>query len=302
MTMGIVETVERELQRAELAALLESKEFIRAPKLARLLSYLCEKLFAGEANQIKEYSIALEVFQRRESFDQDSDSIVRVEANRLRKRLAEYYAGEGASHQLHITIPVGQYVPRFEAGVRTTDVGSHFQTPAILVNNEPASPSEAISTQQKQRWKIRRWWGAGIIGLLLLGIGLTYSWMQIRRQRVSPPAATAIEIQSQGPDALIGPPVGQEIRILAGSSRSLVDHAGKLWSADHGFTGGSAIKSSIAHISRAHRIRGFIEAAGKESFATTFHCRKGFTNCDFTLPRRCSALNPEGLVVKAAAS
>jgi Malectin domain len=250
MTMGIVETVERELQRAELAALLESKEFIRAPKLARLLSYLCEKLFAGEANQIKEYSIALEVFQRRESFDQDSDSIVRVEANRLRKRLAEYYAGEGAPHQLHVTIPVGQYVPRFEAGVRTTALGSHFQTPAIPAANEPAGPSEAISTQQKRRWKIHRWWGAGIIGLLLLGIGLTYSWMQIRRQRVSPPAATAIEIQSQGPDALIGPPVGQEIRILAGSSRSLVDHAGKLWSADHGFTGGSAIRSSIAHIAR----------------------------------------------------
>ena len=39
---------------------------------------------------------------------------MRVEANRLRKRLAEYYAGEGASHALQITIPVGQYVPRFE--------------------------------------------------------------------------------------------------------------------------------------------------------------------------------------------
>jgi hypothetical protein len=98
MTMGSVETAEREQQRAELAALLESKEFIRAPKLARLLSYLCEKYFAGEANQIKEYSIALEVFQRRESFDQDSDSIVRVEANRLRKRLAE-----GKAHPTHCT-------------------------------------------------------------------------------------------------------------------------------------------------------------------------------------------------------
>src|SRR6476646_10909123 len=120
MTMGIVETAERELQRAELTALLESKEVIRAPKLARLLSYLCEKFFAGEANQIKEYSIALEVFQRRASFDQDSDSIVRVEANRLRKRLAEYYAGEGASHQVRITIPVGQYVPKFEIDLYRT--------------------------------------------------------------------------------------------------------------------------------------------------------------------------------------
>ena len=114
------ESVERELERAELAALLEAKEFVRAPKLAHLLSYLCEKFFAGEANQIKEYSIALDVFQRRASFDQDSDSIVRVEANRLRKRLADYYAAEGASHQVRITIPVGQYVPRFEIDLHRT--------------------------------------------------------------------------------------------------------------------------------------------------------------------------------------
>src|SRR3569623_1024605 len=107
-------TVETASQRAELESVLNSQEFVRAPRLAHLLSYLCEKLFAGEANQIKEYSIALEAFNRGDRFDQDSDSIVRVEANRLRKRLAEYYAGEGSSHELQITIPVGQYVPRFE--------------------------------------------------------------------------------------------------------------------------------------------------------------------------------------------
>jgi len=65
-------------------------------------------------DKVKEYSIALEVFGRKDSFDQDNDSIVRVEANRLRKRLAEYYAGEGAGHALRIVIPVGQYVPIFE--------------------------------------------------------------------------------------------------------------------------------------------------------------------------------------------
>ncbi len=249
MTMGSVETVERELQRAELAALLESKEFIRAPKLARLLSYLCEKYFAGEANQIKEYSIALEVFQRRESFDQDSDSIVRVEANRLRKRLAEYYAGEGASHPLQITIPVGQYVPRFDAGVPAPVVGNHFQTPAVQVADAIADSSAGVATQQKGR-RTNLWWIVGITSLLLLGFGFAYSWMRVRRQKDLAPAATAIEIQSQRPDSLIGPPVGQEIRILAGSSRSLVDHAGKLWSADYGFTGGAAIKSSIPHIAR----------------------------------------------------
>ena len=107
MTVESLETIELAEQRAELKTVLESKGFARAPALANLLSYLCEKLFAGEANQIKEYSIAVEVFRRGDSFDQDSDSIVRVEANRLRRRLTEYYQGEGARKPLQISIPRG---------------------------------------------------------------------------------------------------------------------------------------------------------------------------------------------------
>src|SRR5436190_20336812 len=114
MAAASSQSVDIDEQRAELKAVLESSHFVRAPKLAQLLSYLCEKLFCGKAGQIKEYSIGLEVFGRGESFDQNTDSIVRVEANRLRKRLAEYYSAEGSSHRLKITIPVGQYVPEFE--------------------------------------------------------------------------------------------------------------------------------------------------------------------------------------------
>ncbi|MFZ0692455.1 MAG: hypothetical protein WAM68_21660, partial [Acidobacteriaceae bacterium] len=100
--------VELEAWREELRVLLEARAFRQAPTLARLLEYLCEKRFAGESNQIKEYSIGVEVFRRGAAFDQETDSIVRVEVNRLRKRLAEYYAGEGAVHPLRIVIPVGQ--------------------------------------------------------------------------------------------------------------------------------------------------------------------------------------------------
>ena len=87
MASKAAENISLELQRAELEAVLRSELFSRAPTLAHLLSYLCEKTFAGESGQIKEYSIAVDVFGRRDSFDQDVDSIVRVQANRLRKRL-----------------------------------------------------------------------------------------------------------------------------------------------------------------------------------------------------------------------
>jgi hypothetical protein len=135
-----------EAQRAELEAVLHSEYFVRAPMLAHLLSYLCEKLFAGEASQIKEYSVGLEVFHRGSSFDQDADSIVRVEANRLRKRLADYYAGAGAGNRLHITIPLGQYVPDFKV------IAPRQEEPApALIGAAPVSLSKIEGAQPGKR-------------------------------------------------------------------------------------------------------------------------------------------------------
>src|SRR5258708_21835079 len=107
-----LESVDLEQERAELKCVLDSREFSRSPTLARMLSYLCEKQFAGEADRIKEYTIAVEVFRRGDSFDQDSDSIVRVEANRLRKRLPEYYAQTGSTPLLTTLHPDRRDSPR----------------------------------------------------------------------------------------------------------------------------------------------------------------------------------------------
>ncbi len=237
MAAAGAETVETASQRAELQAVLRSQDFVRAPRLAHLLSYLCEKLFAGEAHQIKEYSIALEVFNRAPSFDQESDSIVRVEANRLRKRLADYYSGAGASHALQITIPVGQYVPRFE--LRRT----------APEERELAAPPESAFVQNSRKglpWFI----GAGIAGLVIAAVGTTYMLTRHRVEERTTAPTNGAQLQADSPDGHFGPPAGEEIRILAGASRSLVDHAGKLWSADVGFTGGAAVKSSVLHIGR----------------------------------------------------
>lgn len=241
MAAAGTDTVEMESRRAELEAVLRSPEFVRAPRLAHLLSYLCQKLWAGEANQIKEYSIALEVFNRGSSFDQDSDSIVRVEANRLRKRLNEYYAGDGASHQLQITIPVGQYVPRFE--VRRT---------------EP-DPKEAVATDAGalQGDHVKRTGpgimiaiGGGIAVLVIAAVWITYAIAKNRGESRTVEHPDGVRTQGEIPDGQFGPPGGEEIRILAGATRSLVDHAGKLWRADVGFTGGAAVKGAVLHVGR----------------------------------------------------
>ena len=99
--------------KAEMAAVLSSSTFVRTPRLARLLKYLCTTYFAGKADQIKEYNIAVDLLGRPESFDPGADAIARVEVHRLRKKLKEYYETEGSSRSIHIVIPTGCYVPSF---------------------------------------------------------------------------------------------------------------------------------------------------------------------------------------------
>jgi hypothetical protein len=74
------------------------------------------------------------------------------------------------------------------------------------------------------------------------------AWLLGRHQVQPAPLAQPLPSASNG--ATIGLPAGQEIRLLAGSTRSFLDHAGKLWSADTFYTGGDAVKSDLHHIGR----------------------------------------------------
>src|SRR5260370_14130857 len=105
--------VTNEEERAELAAVLATEIFRRSPKLSRLLSYICDKYFAGEEDELKEYSIAVDVLGRDSEFDPQLDAAVRVDTHYLRKRLKDYYAKEARDHRVEIVIPKGRYVPQF---------------------------------------------------------------------------------------------------------------------------------------------------------------------------------------------
>ena len=205
--------VDLEAQRAELDAVLHSEHFVRAPALAHLLSYLCEKLFAGEARQIKEYSIGVEVFHRGDSFDQDSDSIVRVEANRLRKRLAEYYAGEGASHRLHIAIPVGQYVPQFNAAVARQEKEQPTLVDPTVASWFGIDSARILRIDEWFRLSGRRIWWL-VAALALLSIGLGCALLILRQIKQSSPKAESNQRFALPEESQFGPPTGEEVRIL----------------------------------------------------------------------------------------
>ena len=100
---------------AELERVLGSKGFAGAERQRRMLRYIVEQTLAGRIDELKEYAVGVEVFDRDGKYDPRLDSIVRVEAGRLRSRLDEYYNGEGAAAPVRITLPRGGYVAQFEA-------------------------------------------------------------------------------------------------------------------------------------------------------------------------------------------
>jgi hypothetical protein len=212
-------------ERMELESVLRSEIFVRAPALSHLLTYLCEKVFTGEGSQIKEYSIAVDVFARSQSFDQEGNSIVRVQVNRLRKHLASYYAGEGANHGLRITIPIGQYAPAFEV----VDKALHSAAP-VLDNG----------VRRK-----RLFLAAGIAALLILA---TITFWALRT-RHSQTVSTVEETNKTAP-VPVGLPAGDEVRIGCGATRDYLDRAGKTWTADREFSGGMAVHSPVQQIWR----------------------------------------------------
>jgi hypothetical protein len=236
-----VEPASWEAERAELQAVLQSHLFARSPTLTHLLSYLCEKTFAGESAQIKEYSVGLDVFDRRDSFDQDTDSIVRVQANRLRKRLSEFYAAEGAAHPVHITVPLGQYIPVFK---KLPDLGP---SPSSDRLKSPQARAPDAARESKWRLSPQQTWVFGGVVILVLLVVVAF----LIRER---PKTQSVIRSSYSPqpvaEPVVGLPVGEEVRILAGASRKYVDHAGKLWSPDSYFSGGTAVASAVQHIWR----------------------------------------------------
>ena len=94
-----------------LSACSPALPFENSERLCRFLRFVVKKTLDGEAADIKEYLIALEVYGRGPSYDPKVDSIVRVEASRLRTKLREYYETDGRDDEVRIDLPKGSYVP-----------------------------------------------------------------------------------------------------------------------------------------------------------------------------------------------
>jgi TolB-like protein len=131
--------------RTQLERLLASPIFTGSARLRRFLEFVVEKSLAGEGDRLKEYVIGVEVFDRDAQYDPRVDSIVRVEAARLRAKLTEYYQGEGRDDAVVLTLPKGGYAPviRLEERVVPTLPAASAGTAAT-----PALPGTSTRTKR----------------------------------------------------------------------------------------------------------------------------------------------------------
>ena len=96
----------------QLRRILDDPLLAKSQRLSAFLRFTVEGVLAGHAQQLKEYVIGVEVFERGDSFNPQEDPIVRIMAGRLRGKLAEYYQGNGHADPVIIDLPRGGYVPR----------------------------------------------------------------------------------------------------------------------------------------------------------------------------------------------
>jgi TolB-like protein/Tfp pilus assembly protein PilF len=118
-----------ETAQAMLKKVLASPHFANARRLSEFLRFITLKAAAGETAQVDEYLIASEIYGRNPDYDPKVDSIVQVEANRLRAKLRDYYEAEGRGDPVRIRLPLDSYTPVWEAAQPDPDADSPATAP-----------------------------------------------------------------------------------------------------------------------------------------------------------------------------
>ncbi|AXC12584.1 Adenylate cyclase [Acidisarcina polymorpha] len=243
--------VKEDEERSELQAVLQSGILKRAPNLQHFLEFVAEEYFAGTADQVKEYSIAVQALHRPEKFDPQSDTIVRVTAHALRKKLEQYYATDGAAHEVQIQLPAGKYVLQFvrkEPELPIVQPSVTFGPPDVIQETAPVADRKSGV------------WVAFAIVLVVLLAGSVIIFFLKQRQALPPSKAASASVVSEA-DSLM--------RIRFGSSTTpYVDAAGQSWINEHYCKGGTTFNHS------GHDIQGTDDLAiFREGRKGKFQCR-----------------------------
>jgi hypothetical protein len=191
-----VSLTERTQFQAEIEKLVASHALHGSESLCKLLRYLGKHAMEHPGVPVKEYQIATEVFGRQADFDPQLDSMVRVQAGRLRTKLSEYYNTEGAADRLIVELPKGSYAVAFHE--RTNGAGLHPNggvTAGAWANN----PVESVAAAAKRRYLVPT------LSVALVGTIAVIGWMGWARPSAGVPGTS---------EAGASAPVPEPIRIF----------------------------------------------------------------------------------------
>lgn len=184
---GFNSRVEQQLDR-----ILESSMFQTSRRRSDLLRWSVERVLGGDDSPVKEHQIGVEVFGKPESWDPRVDPVVRVEFNRLRQKLREFYEGDGGGDTILIEFPPRSYVPVFRGRQPLPEVKLIAPEPVEVLPAPPAPPApsppppQATSTTHGSRWL---WLVPG-----LLALGVLWFLVGFWRSAVSAPRASSIAV------------------------------------------------------------------------------------------------------------
>ena len=149
--------------------IIKSHSLRGSESLCKLLQYLAKQSVDHPDAPLKEYQIATEVYGRHADFDPQSDSTIRVQAGRLRLKLAEYYASEGAGDSIVVKIPKGSYHLMFEAKPGEPQ-------PIML---PPVSPVSGTRVEVPVRWRVAL---VTLLACLIVAVVMLLSLLWTRKQ------------------------------------------------------------------------------------------------------------------------
>src|ERR1700722_16543792 len=150
--------------------ILHSEAFRSSEVLRRLLRFLADKYVAGEADQLKEYTIAIDGLDKPSSYDPRHDSTVRIQVGRLRQKLAEYYRTEGKDDPIIVELPKGHFKLSWEPRAAKAD--------ALAIQ------PDARSEPAKMRTGPAIFLGIALVSALCWGV---YASVQLHRAQASFP-------------------------------------------------------------------------------------------------------------------
>jgi hypothetical protein len=174
--------------RTQLNLILQDPSFRSSKRSVQFLKYVVEKTLNGQAEQIKERTIGVDVFGRNPSYDTNEDHVVRTAAVELRKRLTIYYSNEKHRTELRMSLVPGSYIPQFTsppqdseiAGMRSQNDPAHYAEPRIvapkLLESHPAIETPTRDTSRKHTLNRSYLIYAVVASALLFGI-VGYRWL-----------------------------------------------------------------------------------------------------------------------------